>query len=284
LPDSDLLAVLESNGALRVWSVRIQRPIRTLQPAPRRRAGYPDTTGRAFVTVSRDGSRLAVDAPPRGAGPASGGVRIYDARSWRELRILRGHTGDVVAAQFTADGKTLATGGTDGTVRTWDLTAGGQVRQMDTGGRVAGLAITSDGRLVASSREQGPVSIWDTSTGNAIRVLNGAGPAVAFSLNGALLATGSAAGPITLWDTATWKSVRTLEGHRRPVTAVRFSPDGHAVAATSADNRSLLLWNARTGKVSQIMQGRTPIEFAPDGRSLAAMLDTVLRIWSLSPV
>src|SRR3954469_21747238 len=67
---------------------------------------------------SRDGRLLVVAGFKRWA-------RAYSTRTWRPVtRDLRGHTGEVRSASVSPDGRTLATGSGDGTVRLFDLRTG----------------------------------------------------------------------------------------------------------------------------------------------------------------
>src|SRR5436190_286177 len=67
-----------------------------------------------------------------------------------ELATLRGHDGVVRAVAFAPDGKTLASGGDDGTVRLWDVAARSQVREL-TGhtGKVRAVAFAGSGVLAS---------------------------------------------------------------------------------------------------------------------------------------
>jgi RNA polymerase sigma factor (sigma-70 family) len=69
--------------------------------------------GPACLTYSPDGRFLALSN-----GRA---VRLWDVAARKELRRFQGHGGDIVALAYAPDGKTLVTGGTDGTGLVWDV-------------------------------------------------------------------------------------------------------------------------------------------------------------------
>jgi WD40 repeat protein len=114
------------------------------------------------------------------------------------------HTDAVTSLAFGPDGKTLATGSRDNTVRFWDV-ATGEV-----------TAILPDHTDEVSS--------------------------VAFSPDGKTLASGSWDKTIRLWDVAAKRPAATFKGHSEPVTSVVFSPDGNSLASGSRDG-TVKLWN-----------------------------------------
>jgi WD40 repeat protein len=75
-------------------------------------------------TFSPDGKTLAVGMPV-GAG-LEYGVGVYDWPGGKRLHTFTGHAGVVTALSFSADGKALASGSTDGTVLVWDMAAVGR--------------------------------------------------------------------------------------------------------------------------------------------------------------
>ena len=70
------------------------------------------------IKYTPDGNRLAVATEI--------GIWIYDAQTEKELALLTGHTGRVTSLGFPADGRFLASGSFDGTIRLWDIDTGKQ--------------------------------------------------------------------------------------------------------------------------------------------------------------
>lgn len=124
---------------------------------------------------------------------------------------LTGHTRPVSSVAFSADGKTLASGSVEGTVRLWDVTDPTMVRPLGqplTGhtGSVWSVAFSADGKTLATGSFEGTVRLWDVTDPKTARPLGQAltghtGPvSVAFSAVGKTLASASADGTVRLWD------------------------------------------------------------------------------------
>jgi WD40 repeat protein len=149
---------------------------------------------------------------------------------------------------FAEDGRTLASGSSDGTAKLWNTDSARELATFAGGaGEVHGVVLSKDGKLLAAGNRYGTVRVWDVASKKALATLKGhTGDvwAVAFAPDGKTLAAGGGdwdqPGEIKLWDTAKWQERATLK-HDGEVLCLAFAPDGKTLAAGSWA-KSVKLW------------------------------------------
>jgi WD40 repeat protein len=84
--------------------------------------------------------------------------------------LLDGHDGIVTALAYAPDGRSLATGSTDGRVKLWDAFAGREIREyvwLRQGMWLSSLAFSGDGKLLAAGF-RGEVIVWSALSGQML--------------------------------------------------------------------------------------------------------------------
>jgi WD40 repeat protein len=96
-------------------------------------------------------------------------VKIWDAKSGTERRTLHGHAHYIWKVAFSPEGRYLASGSWDSTVKVWDLAAPESAEPVTLRGHagfIESLAFSPDGRRPASASGHaghGEVKVWDAA-------------------------------------------------------------------------------------------------------------------------
>ncbi len=159
------------------------------------------------LVFSPDGKIMA-------SGSSDGTASLWEVATGKNLCNLpgvKGHPGPtdrssaaVFSLAFSPDGKTLALGGSDGTIGLWDKASSREIRSLlpSSGGWVWALAFSPDGKTLAAGYRDGTIRFWEFATGKIRRqwaTQSGVILSLTFSPDGKLLASAGSDTTVLIW-------------------------------------------------------------------------------------
>ncbi len=233
--------------------------------------------------------------------------------TWQCLSTLTSHLSSINSLVFAPDGKTLASGSADKTIKLWNLVPRNQVSREDDNeisaftqkkpGFLATLhcnlsghlslidtvALSPDGCILASGSWDHTIKVWHLATGKLLHTLTehyGWIKSVVISQDGKTLISGSADKTIKVWDLESASLKATLKGHTDAVQALAISLTGQILASGGADQK-INIWDLSNGQIKATLQGHTDtvnsITFSPSNKIvISGSADKTIKIWNLS--
>jgi WD40 repeat protein len=303
-PDRRLLVAAGADGTLRLWNVAVPGHPALVATLTRADKLHPLYT----AAFSPDGRVIAAAGAGQvvklweisGSAAGGGGLRVVPLG-----QPLTGPAGTIYSIAFSRDGRLLAAGSADGTVRLWDVAdparpapVGPALRVPRADGAAAdvqSVAFSPDGRTLAAGTSVKTVWLWNVSRPAAPAPFRGmplTGPAalvsgVAFSPDGRTLAASSEDDKVWLWSVHANRGTAapdgTLAGATDWANTVAFSPDGRSLAEGTSD-ASVLVWNVATRGITATLdqpQPVTSVTWDGQNRVAASDADGTVALWSL---
>jgi WD40 repeat protein/serine/threonine protein kinase/tetratricopeptide (TPR) repeat protein len=265
------------DGVTKVWDLAANPP-RVIHNLPWAKNG---------LTFLPDGKTLLI---------AGWGTAYFcDVTTRQSVQVNIGAGFSWVSAAASPDGKTLAFGTEERTVKLWDR-GKGHLRTYGHLKEVWCVAFSPDGKVIATGTDDGQVHIWDVFPKPEPKPSAAAGThfiCAAFNRTGQTLALGQSDGKVKLWDTVAGRERAILSGHPAQVRSVAYSADGKWLASASGGDSEegngtgdVRIWEAPTGKEIANLGGHkgdlTAVAFSPDGRTLAVgSFDGTAKLWDV---
>jgi WD40 repeat protein len=194
------------------------------------------------------------------------------------LGTVRWRTGGVIhSLAFSPNGRFLASGSDDGTIRLWDLETGKPRSHVSATPLAPAFAFSPDGRLLAWTDLPGVIRLWDTDRGAEVTQFqsnHGLVAGVAFSPDNRILASTGIDSTVRVWDWTGGQELCHFQGRPCFLTnPVGFSADGKLLAASGLDN-TIRVWDLATHKEVQRFENvdgeLSLLGFAPDDKTIVS--------------
>jgi len=224
-----------------------------------------------------------------------GTISIWDLDTGKPVLTLDKHTDNTGSIAFSPDGRSLATGHTNGVIHIWSVESSEVEKTIpyDYNSYVNSIAFSPNGQIIASGKTGGKIELWDVLSGKSLLTFKGHAEdswvtELAFSPEGKTLVSRASDSSVRLWDVETGqvKFAFILVGSTNE-SGIAFSPDGSVIAIATSD-KLISLWNVNNGQllfklfVPTDSIGASKLAFSPDGHTLIASGYSAVWIWDLA--
>jgi WD40 repeat protein len=216
---------------------------------------------------------------------------LWNLKTGQQLLALKGHSAIIRQHTFSPDGRLVATGDSDGTVKIWSARHGRGVFQGDMFGW--GIAWHPNGREFIGGVHWAFLSGWEADSGAHWKTYQSQTELVNFadySPDGKKLVTIGIDRIARIFEAESGRHLAAFTNHQRGLWGVDWSPDGRAIATSDAEG-TILIWEPDTQKILQRLRlGITntwqkvwwpQVKFSPDGRQLLSSAPEA-RVWDVA--
>ena len=290
LSSDDRMLASASNGALKIWNVRTQSCIRTLE------CGY------ALCAAFLPGDKIVV------VGNRNGELELFDISSSTLIDIVKAHEGPTWTLHVHPDGKSMATGSADksvkffnfeviqeeipGTKRSTPRFRLAHTRTLKVTDDILSLRFSPDSRLIALALLDNTVKVFFVDSlklflnlyGHKLPVLN-----MDISFDSKLIVTCSADKNVRLWGLDFGDCHKAFFAHQDSIMQVAFVPhnqdgNGHHFFSASKD-RMIKYWDGDKFEQIQKLEGHQgeiwALAISRTGEFIvSASHDKSIRVWN----
>jgi WD40 repeat protein/energy-coupling factor transporter ATP-binding protein EcfA2 len=202
------------------------------------------------------------------------------------LGAAKSNQGVLSEVVFSPDGKTIASSGSDGSIKVWNLDVSLVNEAEGDGSSINDFLFSSDGKYIVSGDADGAIQVWNLSSNsmNEFQAHSSAIQSIDLNSQEELIVSASNDGTAKVWHLD--GQLSTTLSNSASEYRIEFSPDGSYIA--SAGESSLIkFWNLNGQLIHSYQHDNGLILdfFGPDGETLTlASENDTIRFWTTDPM
>jgi WD40 repeat protein len=250
--DSRYLISGGKDSRVTIWDISTGKPLRDIK-------GHKDDI--TDVAISNDNT-IASSSKDKT-------IKLWDFNG-NLVREFSGHRKEVMAVDFSHDGKHIVSGSADGTVKEWDVSSGSEVRSINAhDGWVRTVAYNHNSTLIASGGDDGKINIWNRSNGqlqNTIIAHSKWLENLSFSPDGRYIASGGHDNYLVLVNAITGEILFNSPQQDYYVLSTAFDPSGKNLISSVLNSSELSVWDVSALSIRE----SSPISLIPKNKAVIA--------------
>ncbi len=236
------------------------------------------------IAFSSDGKLFAVANQEK--------IFLYQTETGKDLKTLRGHTGNISSLAISPDNRILVSvSGEDWTIKIWDLEQGTLIKDIgEDVGPVTTVAFEPRGKFFVTGAigNDRTIKFWDSKTLKLLKTSPqqpGFIYSLGFTSDGRQLVA-AVRNFVKAWNLSTDKERWTVRATSLDLNQVVVSPDNRLLAIASREG-NVVIMNINQGKRLATLTGHQgwvqSVSFSPDGKTLySGAEDKIVKIWDMS--
>lgn len=233
-PDGNSIAMSSySDSIIVIWDINKERVILSVNCGDFTSYAI-NPNGKTIASVNRDNT-----------------IHIWDIKSGKKIKTLKGHTAVVNCISYNNDGNMLVSSSEDKTIRIWDITEGTTINSFqDNTATFRSVRFSPDCKRIVSTANNGNIRLWDVKPSvDNNRIINketGNITSIKFFSNNTKIATSSnGENEIKIWDLD-----NLVIKHRLKVEnySPQFAISSNDKYIAIIDDKKIKVWDTEKGK------------------------------------
>ncbi|MCH8274309.1 MAG: WD40 repeat domain-containing protein [Armatimonadetes bacterium] len=224
------------------------------------------------------------------AGMADNSVKVFDAKTRKTLKTLKGHKFPARAVAWSPKGRRIASGAENAEIRVWDVKSGNSFSLTGHQRGIQWLAFNRSGTRLLSTSDDDTLRVWDLNKRKTVLTIKGNGInlyGARYNRAGTRIIVGTLGKGMCLYSASNGKLLKSFGEHGGVGVNDVDINSSYTRAVTAGRDGKVGVWDLKKSKRISYLQGHKDwvmrVSLSPNGRLLASSAaDGTVRVWDMN--